>query len=109
MPEAMEVHITAPDATQAADMARTLVEEGLCACVNIVSGVRSIYVYEGKLCDDPEVLCIAKTRPELFDRLQRRIRELHPYEIPEILAFAVDEGSAEYLDWLRQSTTSAGP
>jgi periplasmic divalent cation tolerance protein len=106
MPEALEVHITAPDGTQAADMARTLVNEGLCACVNIVSGVRSIYLYEGKLCDDAEVLCIAKTRPDLFDRLAQRVRELHPYQVPEILAFAVDEGSAEYLDWLRQSTAS---
>ncbi|HEX3698056.1 MAG TPA: divalent-cation tolerance protein CutA [Polyangia bacterium] len=106
MAEALTVHITAPDAAQAAEMARTLVSEGLCACVNIVPDVRSIYLYDGKICDEPEVLCIVKTRPTLFERLQRRVLELHPYEVPEVLAFAVDEGSPAYLDWLRQSTTA---
>jgi periplasmic divalent cation tolerance protein len=104
MADALAVHITAPDAAQAAAMARTLVMEGLCACVNIVPAVRSIYLYDGKICDEPEVLCIVKTRPALFDRLQERVLELHPYDVPEILAFAVDEGSPAYLAWLRQST-----
>ncbi|HEY2899501.1 MAG TPA: divalent-cation tolerance protein CutA [Polyangia bacterium] len=106
MAEALTVHITAPDATQAAEMARTLVSEGLCACVNIVPNVRSIYLYDGKICDEPEVLCIVKTRPALFERLQQRVLELHPYDVPEVLAFAVDEGSPDYLDWLRQSTAA---
>ena len=101
---AIEVHITAPDVERAAAMAHTLVGEGLCACVNIVKEVRSIYVYEGKICDEPEVLCVVKTRPELFGRLEARVRELHPYQVPEVLAFAVEEGSAAYLDWLRAST-----
>ena len=87
-------------------MARTLVGEGLCACVNIIKEVRSIYLYDGKICDEPEVLCVVKTRQELFDRLEARVRALHPYEVPEILAFAVEEGSAAYLDWLRASTTA---
>jgi periplasmic divalent cation tolerance protein len=104
--QAIEVHITAPDAERAAEMARTLVGEGLCACVNIVKEVRSIYVYEGRICDEPEVLCLVKTRPELFPRLEARVRELHPYQVPEILAFAVEEGSAPYLDWLRASTNN---
>ena len=52
------------------------------------------------------MLCVAKTRQELFSRLEARVRELHPYEVPEILAFTVDEGSAAYLDWLRASTTA---
>ena len=104
MAEAIEVHITAPDVERAAEMARTLVAEGLCACVNIVKEVRSIYVYEGRIHDEPEVLCVAKTRQELFARLEARVRELHPYEVPEILAFAVEEGSAAYLEWLRAAT-----
>jgi periplasmic divalent cation tolerance protein len=104
MPKALEVHITAPDVVQAAEMARVLVQEGLVACVNIIPGVRSIYLYEGKICDEPEVLCVAKTRQELFERLKIRLLELHPYEIPEILAFEVDDGSAAYLAWLEQST-----
>jgi periplasmic divalent cation tolerance protein len=105
---AIEVHITAPDVERAAAMAHTLVGEGLCACVNIVKEVRSVYVYEGKICDEPEVLCVVKTRPELFARLEARVRELHPYQVPEVLAFEVDEGSAAYLDWLRASTVGAG-
>jgi periplasmic divalent cation tolerance protein len=104
MADAMELHVTAPDADQAAAMARTLVEEGLCACVSIVPGVRSIYRYQGKICDEPEVLCLAKTRPALFDRVRRRILELHPYDVPEIVAFAIDDGSLAYLEWLREST-----
>ena len=108
MAEALTVHITAPDAAQAAEMARTLVAERLCACVNIIRDVRSIYRYEGKMCDEAEVLCIVKTRPALFPRLQRRVRELHPYKVPEVLAFAVQDGSPDYLDWLRESTTDAG-
>jgi periplasmic divalent cation tolerance protein len=104
MADAMTVHITAPDAAQAAEMAKTLVAEGLCACVNIVPSVRSIYLWDGKMCDEAEVLCIVKTRPALFERLQRRVLELHPYDVPEVLAFAVDEGSPAYLDWLRKST-----
>ena len=103
---AIEVHITAPDVERAAAMAHALVGEGLCACVNIVTEVRSVYVYQGKICDEPEVLCVVKTRPELFDRLQARVRELHPYEVPEVLAFAVDEGSPAYLEWLRASTSA---
>ena len=108
MVDALTVHITAPDAAQAAEMARTLVTEKLCACVNIVREVRSIYRYDGKLCDEPEVLCIVKTRPALFQRLQRRVRELHPYDVPEVLAFAVHDSSPDYLDWLRESTADAG-
>ena len=102
--QAIEVHITAPDAERAAEMARTLVGEGLCACVNIVQEVRSIYLYDGSICDEPEVLCVVKTRAELFTKLEARVRELHPYDVPEILAFAVEEGSTAYLDWLRAST-----
>jgi periplasmic divalent cation tolerance protein len=105
MADAMELHITAPDVEQAAAMARTLVQEGLCACVNIVPGVRSIYRYRGKLCDDAEVLCVVKTRPGLFERVNQRVLELHPYEVPEVLAFTVDEGSPAYLAWLREVTT----
>jgi len=103
--DALELHITAPNADQAAAMARALVEERLCACVNIVPGVRSVYRYDDKIWDEPEVLCVAKTRPALFERVCARVFELHPYEIPEILAFKVDEGSPAYLAWLHESTS----
>jgi periplasmic divalent cation tolerance protein len=104
MADAMELHVTMPDAEQAASLARVLVEEGLAACVNVVPGVRSVYVWEGRIQEDEEVLCLVKTRPAVFERARARILALHPYEVPEILAFAVDDGSPTYLDWLRRAT-----
>jgi periplasmic divalent cation tolerance protein len=104
MADALELHVTMPDAEQAAALARALVDERLAACVNIVAGVRSIYQWEGRLQEDDEVLCLIKTRPAVFDQARQRILELHPYEVPEILAFSVDDGSPAYLEWLRQAT-----
>jgi periplasmic divalent cation tolerance protein len=103
--DALELHVTMPDKDRAASMARVLVDEGLAACVNIVPGVRSIYQWDGKVQEDEEVLCLIKTRPAVFERARERILALHPYEVPEILAFAVDDGSPAYLEWLRKSTT----
>ena len=104
MADALEIHVTMPDAERAAALARALIDEALAACVNVVPGVRSIYLWEGRIQEDDEVLCLIKTRPAIFDRVRRRILELHPYDVPEILAFAVDEGSPTYLDWLRAAT-----
>ncbi|HEY4187081.1 MAG TPA: divalent-cation tolerance protein CutA, partial [Polyangia bacterium] len=99
-PNALEVHVTAPNRAQADAMARALVEERLAACVNIISGVQSIYRWEGKVEENEEVLCLVKTRPQLMDTLMQRIHQLHPYEVPEILAFEVTDGSPTYLSWL---------
>ena len=98
-----------PDAEQARSLARALVDEQLAACVSVVPGVRSVYRFEGRVHEDDEVLCLVKTRPQLFDRLRDRILALHPYDVPEILAFAVEEGSPTYLDWLRGATDLEGP
>ena len=107
MANALEVHITAPSRDQAAEIARKLVEDRLAACVNIVGGMRSVYRWEGKIHEDEEVLCLVKTRPELLDALTARVRALHPYDVPEILAFEVADGTADYLAWLRESTIPA--
>lgn len=98
------VFMTAPDEETAGRIARTLVEERLVACVNIVPGLRSIYRWEGKLCDDPEVLCLCKTRTELFPAIRERVSSLHPYSVPEIIAVPLAQGSASYLEWVAQST-----
>ena len=108
MAAAIEVHITAPSRDQAATLARTLVDEGLAACVNILGPIRSIYRWEGKTCDDEEVLCLVKTRRALFAALRARVQRLHPYEVPEILSFAVKDGSPAYLTWLAESTVAGG-
>lgn len=90
-------------------MARLLVEERLVACVNIVGDVRSIYSWDGRVCDEAEVLCLAKTRADLLPAVMDRVRALHPYRVPEILAFAVVGGSADYLDWLAAATSPSAP
>jgi periplasmic divalent cation tolerance protein len=100
------VLMTAPDADTAARLGRTVVEERLAACVNVVPGLRSIYVWQGKLSDEAEVLCLIKTRRTLFAALRDRLAGLHPYETPEIIALQLAEGNAPYLAWLAGSTTA---
>jgi periplasmic divalent cation tolerance protein len=98
------VLVTMPEGETAARVGRTLVEEQLAACVNVIPGLRSIYQYGGKLCDDAEVLCLFKTRRTLYPALRDRMTELHPYEVPEIIALPLAEGNAPYLAWLLAGT-----
>lgn len=91
---------TAPDAETGARIARALVEERLAACVNLVPGVRSIYRWQGRVEDAGEVLLLIKTRAERVDALASRLRALHPYEVPELLALPVSAGLGPYLDWV---------
>ena len=93
-----------PTADAAVEIARTLVEERLAACCNIVPAVRSIYRWQDKIEDDNEVLVLIKTRTEHFERLRARILELHPYEVPEVLALPVEAGYAAYLEWMAKET-----
>lgn len=93
---------TAPDAERGAHIARALIEERLAACVNLVHGVRSIYRWEGNVEDQAEVLLVVKTRSELLPSLEQRLRELHPYEIPELVSLSILEGSADYLEWVHR-------
>jgi periplasmic divalent cation tolerance protein len=102
--EEVAVFITAPNEDLAVVMARSLVETRLAACANIIKGIRSIYTWQGKTADDTEVLMIVKTRRELFDKLESKVRELHSYEVPEIIALPIIAGSNDYLKWLRGST-----
>jgi periplasmic divalent cation tolerance protein len=104
MTEFIVVFITAPCEDDAATMARELVGAGLAGCVSIIPGVRSIYRWEGKTEDHAEVLMIAKTRAGNFDALMKRVKELHSYHVPEIVALPLLEGSPDYLAWLRGVT-----
>jgi len=92
--------VTAPDAETAARLARVLVEERLAACVNLVPGVRSIYRFEGRVHDEPEVLMVVKARAERAAALEARVRALHPYDVPEVLHLSAAGGSAAYLAWV---------
>jgi periplasmic divalent cation tolerance protein len=96
--------VTAPDPETAARIARTLVEERLAACVNLVPGVRSIYRWSGSVQEGVETLLIVKTRAERAEALEARVRALHPYELPEVLRLAAAGGSAPYLAWVLGET-----
>ena len=106
MTDALVVLITAPKEEDAAAMANALVEGRLAACVNIIRQVRSIYRWQGKIEDDQEVLMIAKTRKECFAELVNKVKELHTYSVPEIIALPVMDGFEAYLDWLKEETGS---
>jgi periplasmic divalent cation tolerance protein len=99
------VLVTAPEGAPAETLARSLVAEGLAACVNRVPGIRSTYRWEGRVHDDAETLLVIKTTAAAYPALERRIRELHPYEVPEVIAVPIVRGSAAYLSWLDASVT----
>lgn len=102
--ETIVVFITAANEEEAVKIARALVEERLAGCVNIIRNIRSIYSWQGKIEDEAEVLMIAKTQRSLFDKLSQKIKELHSYTVPEIIALPVVEGSEDYLKWLKEVT-----
>jgi periplasmic divalent cation tolerance protein len=104
MTDALLVFTTLPTADKAEELAKTLVEERLAACANLLPAIRSIYRWQGKLQDENEVLVLLKTRAEHLERLKLRILELHPYEVPEVLAVPVESGYQPYLDWLAGET-----
>jgi periplasmic divalent cation tolerance protein len=98
--EVRVVFVTAPDAETAARIGRTLVEEHLIACANLVPGIRSIYRWEGQVADEPEVLLVLKTGASRCAAVAARVKALHPYALPEVVALPVVDGSEAYLDWV---------
>lgn len=99
------VLVTAPAEEVAEAIARALVDERLAACVNVVPGVRSVYRWEGSVEAAGEVLLVAKTRADRTTALAARVRELHPYELPEVLELPVVGGAAAYLDWVAKESS----
>ena len=98
------IYITTSSATEAKKIGRVLVEEKLAACSNIISPIRSIYSWQGKICDDKEALMILKTKKELFKQIIKRVEELHSYDVPEIIAIPIIDGSSKYLSWINEET-----
>lgn len=98
--------ITAPNEDEAVNIARTLVGCRLAACANIVKNVRSIYSWQGAIEDDAEVLMIVKSKRSLFHKLSEKVKEIHSYDVPEVIALPIIDGSEEYLNWLRESTNT---
>lgn len=100
------VFVTAKDAEEAGRIAERLVADKLCACVNILGGVKSFFWWENKVDRADEVLLIIKTRKSLFKKLERAVKRAHSYEVPEIIALPIIAGSKSYLEWVRKSTKS---
>ena len=98
--DARIVLVTTPDAETARALARTLVEDRLAACGNVLAGVTSIYRWQGAIEEAAEALLILKTSDDRVGALSARVNELHPYDVPEVLALRVDAGHQPYLDWL---------
>ncbi|HJW47123.1 MAG TPA: divalent-cation tolerance protein CutA [Lysobacter sp.] len=99
-------YCTCPDADSAAAIARALVEERLAACVNQVPGVRSTYRWQGGIEQADEVLLLIKTTADRLDALTVRLRTLHPYELPELIAVEVRAGLPAYLEWVAAETSA---
>jgi periplasmic divalent cation tolerance protein len=98
------VLVTVPDARVGETIAKALLTERLAACVNRIEAVRSLFRWQGKLDSADEELLIVKARHSALARLEARVKQLHPYEVPELLALPVVAGGAAYLDWLAAET-----
>ncbi len=98
-PEVVLVLVTAPPA-EGPGLARTLVDEGLAACVNLLPEVTSVYRWKGQVHEDGETLLIAKTSREGSAALIRRVEEVHSYDVPECIVIPVTSGLPAYLDWV---------
>lgn len=94
------VYITTSGKEESKNIGIKLVEEKLAACVNIIPSIESIYLWNGEIEDDNESLLIAKTKQENIDKIIKRVKEIHSYETPAILAIQIIEGSKDYLDYL---------
>jgi len=101
---AIIIFITASSDEEAGNIAKTLVTEKLVACVNIIPGIRSTYWWEGKVCQEDEVMLIAKTKSALFPAVMNRVKSLHSYEVPEIISLPIAEGFPDYVRWIEKVT-----
>lgn len=104
MSDAVMVYMTASNADEAAKLARGLVEARLAACANILGPIRSFYRWDGKVQDEGEIALIAKTRAALVDALTAKVKELHSYSVPCVVAMPIATGNPEFLDWIGQET-----
>jgi periplasmic divalent cation tolerance protein len=105
MTDGIIVLITASSDAEAERIGRALVDEHLAACVNLAAPVRSLFFWEGKTQDAREVLLICKSRSACMGKLVQRVKELHSYSVPEIIALPIVAGSADYLSWVRENTS----
>ena len=105
MPDHVVVLVTARDEQEARRISLAVVEEGLAGCSTLLGGVTSVFRWKGRVEEAGEVLLMIKTRHAIFERLARRVSELHSYETPEIIALPMVAGSKDYLAWLDEVVT----
>ena len=102
------VLVTCASRREAERIARALVEDRLCACVNVLPGVKSVFTWKGRFSKASETMLLCKTRKSLFKEVEKAVLMMHSYEVPEIISIPVENGSAKYLGWIRETTTKAG-
>lgn len=102
------VFVTHPDLATASRLARVIVEERLCACANLIPAMQSIYMWKGRMEESSEVLMIIKTHESRIQELEKRLRQLHPYEVFEFIALPVISGHAQYLSWVSETLDQDG-
>jgi periplasmic divalent cation tolerance protein len=105
MSEFVVVFVTVGSSKEGERLARALVEEQLAACVNRIKGIQSIYRWQGQVEQSEEELLVIKSRRDLFERVKKRVQELHSYSVPEIIALPIIDGNENYLRWLEEELT----
>ena len=103
MTDAILVYVTVPDRACAMSLAHAAVDAGLAACANILPNMTSIYRWKGAVEEAEEMILLLKTRADMFEKLEEKMRALHPYECPCLVALPFVNGSAPYLDWINDS------
>ncbi|BAE51166.1 Uncharacterized protein involved in tolerance to divalent cations [Paramagnetospirillum magneticum AMB-1] len=98
------IYITASSREEAVSLARALVGERLVACANILDGATSVYWWDGRVCEESEAVLICKTRADMVDSVIRKVRELHSYACPCVVALPIEAGNPAYLNWIRTET-----
>ncbi len=107
--DARLIYMTAGSLEEARTLARTVVEDRLAACVNVLPGMTSVYWWEGTAQFDEEIVVIAKTRADLVDALTARVKEVHSYSCPCVVALPIDGGNPEFLQWIVDETIEEPP
>lgn len=103
-PKTIIIFVTASSVNEAREIGKTLVEERLVACCNIINPIESIFQWQGKINVENEALMICKTKEDLFKKVEDRVHKLHSYDVPEIIAVPIAHGSKNYLDWIKKET-----
>lgn len=104
MSETVVIFVTTSSIDEARKIGNTLVEEKLIACANIISQVESIFYWQDKVCNEKEALMIIKTQKKLIDKIIKRVKSLHSYTVPEVIALPIIEGSKDYIKWVKEVT-----